>query len=193
MKLRALLLSVAVGLALTGCSSDPRPVYPEITYAGQPPIALDVATVEVVDAYRPPLQAPNVDHLFPVSLSEVVGRWAKDRLRAVGADGTARLVVEDASVVQHDLPVRKGVTGLITTDQEARFDGRLAARLEIVKAGGLASGFVEAEARRSQTVAEGVSLEDRDKIFFRMAEHMAKDLDRELEAGVRQHLAPFIR
>ncbi len=54
-----------LAVAVAGCTSAPTvPTYPEIRFSGKPPMLLDVARVDIVEAYRPPLRAPNVDHLF---------------------------------------------------------------------------------------------------------------------------------
>lgn len=192
--MRALMLAGVLAVALAGCTSAPPPqTFAAITYPERQPIALDVANVEVRQDYRPPLTAPNVEHRFPVSLSDTIARWAQDRLRPVGRAGTATFIVTDASVIEEELPTRKGLTGLLTTDQEARLKGRVAARLEVDQGGGLATGFVEANAVRTQTIAEGITLAERDQVFYRMEEALAKDLDRELEAAVREKLGQFIR
>lgn len=184
----------ALLLGLAACESPPPPpTYPSITYLDRQPIMLDVANVEVQQAYRPPLQAPNVEHRLPVSLSEAVARWAQDRLRPVGASGTAVFIVTDASVVEEKLPTKKGITGLLTTDQAAKYNGRVAAKLEVTQGGGLASGFAEASAVRSQTVPEDITLAERDRTFYRMEESLAKDFDREMELVVRDKLRQFVR
>lgn len=192
--MRAVWVSMLLIVGLAACQSSPPPAtYPQITYLDKQPIALDVAAIEVNVAYRPPLEAPNVEHRLPVSLSDTVARWAKDRLRAVGSSGTATFTVVDASVVEEELPTRKGLTGLVSTDQAARLKGRVAARLQVTQAGRLASGFAEANASRTQTIAEGITLSERDDIFYAMEEAMAKDLDRELEAVVLDKLRAFVR
>ena len=38
---------------------------PELTYGHLPPLKLNVAKIEVVAQYQPPLREPNVEHLFP--------------------------------------------------------------------------------------------------------------------------------
>lgn len=192
--MRAVLVSLLLVGGLAACQSTPPPAtYPQITYLNEQPIRLDVAAIEVNVAYRPPLKAPHVEQRFPVSLSDTVARWAKDRLRAVGNSGTAVFTVTDASVIEEELPTRKGLTGLVNTDQAARLKGRMAARLEVSQGGGLATGFAEANAVRTRTIPEGITLAERDDVFYAMEEAMAKDLDRALEAVVRDKLRQFIK
>src|SRR3546814_13039922 len=42
----------------------------------------------VIDAYRSPGTAPNVEHLFPSPPATAMARWASDRLEAVGTTGS---------------------------------------------------------------------------------------------------------
>ena len=53
-------------------------------------------------------------------------------------------------------------------------------------------GKVSAVATRTRTVAENVSLNQRDKMWFEFTESMMQDLDRELEKAINQFLQPFI-
>jgi hypothetical protein len=82
----------------------PPPTFAEITFASEAPIRLNVASVDVVDEYLPPLKPPNVDHEFPVKIATVAERWGRDRLRAVGAAGSVRVTIKDASAIATDLP-----------------------------------------------------------------------------------------
>lgn len=183
----------ALGLGLAGCASPPPPAFPEITFVHEQPILLDVAEIDYVDAYIPPQKAPNVDHLFPVSLSKVAKRWAKDRLRAVGTSRRARVTLVDASVVETKLKTRKGFTGAFYNEQDRRYDGTLSLKIEIFDDRGFSRGHASAVARFSRTVAEDITLNERDKVWFEMAEALAKELDAEFERTIRTYLSAYVR
>ena len=51
---------------------------------------------------------------------------------------------------------------------------------------------MRAEVSRSRTVAENISLNDRDGIWFEITDEMIRDLDRELDAAIRNFLQPFL-
>lgn len=181
------------GILLTGCETPPppRPIYPDITFAHRPPIRLDVARIEVMNEYVPPLKAPNVEHAFPVSIAAGAERWARDRLQAVGSDGVARLVIKDASATETDLRRTPGVRGIFTTDQAERYDARVEVMIE-VRAGNR-TGFASAAAQRSRSVPENATLNDRDRVQFELTDALLKDLDRELERNIYQFLPMFLR
>jgi hypothetical protein len=180
-------------LGLAGCGSPPKPGFPQITFTHLPPIRLDVAQIQVVEQYAPPLREPNVEHTMPVSPAAVMHRWAADRLRPVGPSGVATLVIKEASVVAQPLKTTEGLRGMVTTDQEVRYIGNLVVELDVNSAGGLGTGFASAAATRTVTAPEDITLNRRDKILYELTEALARDLNATLEANIRAHLGPFLR
>ena len=51
----------------------------------------------------------------------------------------------------------------------------------------------EATAKRSQSVSENISLNDREKIWFALTEAMMSDLNTTLENQIRIHMKEWIR
>ena len=125
--------------ALAACSnSPPRQRLPELTYAHLGVFRLDVARIDIVNQYRSPLTAPNVDHLMPVPPERTLERWARDRLAATGGTGSiARYAIQDAKMLETELKRTPGVRGAFTTDQAERYDLSLAASLEVLDDRGL--------------------------------------------------------
>ena len=79
LRLPLLLLLVA---GLGGCAVEAeRPQFPELTWAHLPPLTLDLAEIEIIDATMPTNASPHVEHLFPVTPAHAAQRWARD-LRA---------------------------------------------------------------------------------------------------------------
>lgn len=190
--IRHLMAAVAVAsvVATAGCEmATPRSDFPELTYAHLAPIRLDVSRIEIVSNYAPPLHSPNVEHLFPVSPAAAVERWGKDRLRAAGPKGLARLIVKRADVVEIPLEKSKGVRGLLTTDQAERYEATLDVEIEIRDERGFQDALVAASAKRSSTLKEGASALDRDRLWFRMTEALMTDINAELEAGIARHFS----
>ena len=186
----ALLLAVVAA----GCTSGPTaPSYPEIRFADTPPILLDVARVDIVETYRPPLKAPNVEHLFPVRPSHAARRWARDRLRAGGAKGRAEVDIRDASATETALKRTDGVRGAFTTDQAERYDAAITISVHILDSLGKELANASATARYSRTVAENVTLNDRERVWYRMTTAMMQALDKALEGEIRRSLAAFLK
>lgn len=181
------------GLVLVACTApSPAPEYPEITFTHLSPIRLDAATLEIVDAFKPSLSAPNVEHLMPVSPAAAARRWAADRLMPAGNGGRIVFTILDAGVIETPLERTTGVRGVVTKDRSERYDAVLKVRITVEGGGGRRSGEVSADAMRSRTVLEGLSLNEREKIWFQMTEELVTDINGELDSAIRDFLKPFL-
>jgi hypothetical protein len=186
----ALALSASLGLA--ACETPVQTqMLPGLTFAHLAPIKLDVAKIDVVVRYQPNLRAPNVEHLFPTPPSKALKQWVKDRLRAVGGSGVARLVIINASAVETPLAQKKGFTATFTKQQSQRYDATVEARLEISSS--LGRGTTSAHATRFTTVREDITINKRERIWFDLTEALARDFDAAMEKNMRQHLGRWIR
>jgi len=183
-----------VAIVVAGCAAEAqKPGFPQISFAHLQPISLNVARVEVENRYVSPAARPNVEHEFPVSPAAVAMNWGRDRLRAAGASGVARVVVRRASVVEVPLKRSEGVKGLFTRDQSERYDAVIDMMAEIRDEAGNVRVTVESTAKRSRTVSENISLIEREKVWFEMTEAMMSDLNMALENQMRIHMKDWIR
>ena len=184
-------ISLAIGL-LAACAQAPPPdPLPEMTFAQLGKIKLNVASVQIVESYIPPLRGPNIEQLFPVSPSQAARRWSEDRLTALGTEGQAQFVIDTASVVETVLPIEKGLRGAVTVDQALRYDATLVVTLEIRNDRGFRLAFATARAERSLTVSEDLTLNERNAIQFRLVEDLMTDLNRALETKVAEFLSAY--
>ena len=168
------------------------PIYPELTFQHLKPLKLNVARLVSTNAYKSPLKAPHVDHLFPVLPYKVLRRWADDRLHPVGKSNIARFTIIEASVIEILLEKKTGVVGLFTKDQSERYDAVLEAKLEIIDNEGVQRGFASARVFRSVTVREDFSINEREQIWFSLIEQLSTDINLELENKITQHLSQWL-
>ena len=180
-------------LALSACETQiERPTYAELTFTHKEPIYLGVARIDIVKAYQPTSAAPHVEMEFPVSPLDTAARWAQDRLKAVGTSGTATVTITEASAVETELAQEGGLTGAFTTEQSERYDGTLAMAVEVFDPNG-SNGNTFAEVKRSITVPEDASLNDRERTWYSLTEKLARDLDKRMSENIRNHLSLFVR
>lgn len=189
-------LAVLAATDLAGCSTPPpQNRFPELTYAHLGQYRLDVSRIDVISQYRSPYAPPNIEQDMPVLPERAMQRWAADRLVATGTPGhTAQFIITDAKVTDTKLPKTPGLQGVFTTDQSDRYDSSFAARLVIrPDPGAIGSGEARANATRARTVAEGISVNDRHKVWFEIVEATMNDLNAELDRQIRDHLGRFLR
>jgi hypothetical protein len=190
---RAVFACAAVLGLLAGCeTAPPRPQFPELTFGHLPPIRLNVADVQVVREYASPGQKPNVEQLFPVLPATVMERWAQDRLKPVGAEGVARAIIKEASVVEVPLPRTRGITGAFTTDQSERYDAVFEMTIEASSRDSGRRAMVSSRATRSRTVPEDITLNDREKVWFELTEAVMNDLNASLEKQIQDNFGAFL-
>lgn len=179
---------------LAGCTAAPeRPSFPEPSWTHLPPITLDVAEIEIIDATQPTGASPHVEHLFPVPPVKAAERWARDRLRAGGVTNRARFIIQRAEVVEVALPRTEGLSGLFTTEQSERYDGELAVLLEVRSDVGQLLGQVTSELRKSRTAPENADLGEREIIWFAVTDDLVKLLNTEMERTMPQFLGRWIQ
>ncbi len=189
---RIAILAALAAPALLSCATQPVGTVPELTYRHLGPINLAVGSFDVETRYIPPLAPPNVEHRAPVPPYAAVRQWGIDRVQTRGGENTARLVILDASIVEHELPVTGGLKGAFQRQQERRYDARTAVMLEIVDPGRRQLAFVTARAERSQTTPEGMPIAQREKVWFEMTEAMMRDLNAQLEENIQRYFGPYI-
>lgn len=185
----AVLIGLAMLSALTACDTTPeRNQFPKITFKHLPPIELEASRLEVDLTYEPPLQAPNVEHEFPLQPATAAAQWARDRLKPVGFARTARFTVKEASVVETELQTSGGLKGMFTVEQARQYDAQLAAELEIIGEDGRVERSVSARARRSVTVPEDITLNELERAWFALVEKLMRDFD----AGMERQLGSVL-
>lgn len=182
-------------LLLGACqTSVSRTVWPDITFAHQAPIAMNVLGVEVSDVSGSPAVEPpahNIRHALPVSPLKTIDMWAHQRITPMGGYGTARVLITENRFVEVPLDTDQGVKGLFTNSQSERYEGAMAVRVEIVgdPAG---SGFVAARATASRTVPENFSINEREQALYDMVATIVRILDERLVAEMRANLTRWV-
>ncbi len=184
----------ALAFALGACATPapPRPEYPPISFQDKAPLSLKVGEVRIETRYRAPGVAPNVDHLFPVRILDAALAWPKDRLAAAGTGLRLDYTILDASVVAVQLKKSGGLKGLVTKDQSERYDARAAVEIRILDTFGAVVASAQAEAVRSRSVREDVTLSEREKLWYEIAQDIMAELDRQLEQTIKTAFRPYL-
>lgn len=179
-------------LSLSACSSPGEErSFPDLSFSGQQPIRLNVATIDVTQSYVPSNADPHVDQLFPEQPVKAATQWAHDRLQAAGSGGTASYDVVDASAIDTKLPRSTGISALTTVDQTDRFDLSITVKLSAVSGDNLHRGSTQVTVTRSQTISEKTTDVERDGVWYDMTKDAMAELDAKLSAQIDSNLAWF--
>lgn len=191
---RALLLAAVATLALAACETPPlRPVFADIRFTDKPPLRIDAAAVDVERQFRPTLGPPNVEHLFPVPPERAMENWARDRLQPVGTSRRLRVRIVDASVKEVELPRTQGVRGAFTTEQAQRYEAAVEMAVDLMGERGFPERAVTAKASRSRTVAENITPNQRETVWYELTRELMAALDAELERQIRGNFGFYIQ
>lgn len=191
-----LAFAVTVAVVLAGCATPPPPrqVLPEITFVHEPVLTFQAQTVDVVQEYKPTFAAPQIEHLIAQPPARVAERLVRDRFRLdTAAPNSLRVIVREASVTEQDLTKTPGLRGSFTTDQVARFEVAVAVAVELRDQRGFRVGEASASAKRSNTLSEKATLNDRDRLIHDLVRETMTDLDRELERNLRAYMPLYVR
>ncbi len=186
-------LLLAAMLVLAACDTPPQLHYPEISFADRPPLRIAAASLEIVDAYSPPLAPPHVEHLAPAVPSIVFRRWAERRLIPAGGGAHLRVTIEDARIVETPLPVNETLMDNLTVEQAARLDGYGAVSVALIGTAGDELARVRGEAMRSRSIPEDATINERRELMYQITESLARALDGVLEEHILRHFADWLR
>ncbi len=185
-----------VFFALAACQTPPpAQAFPELTWAHAKPYVFNVAEIEIKSDFKPSFKAPHVEHLFPVALDAAAMRWAEDRLRAGGVPergGRVVFTIIEVDAVEVPLEMKEGVEGYFTDEESEKYDVSIEVSLEVRNERGYRDGYVVAAAKRSQTVLEDITLDEREKVWFEMTESLMQELNLQLEANIKAYLEAFL-
>lgn len=185
---------IIAAFVATGCAAPPpNPVATDIRYTHLAPLNLDVGRIAVESDYVASFKSPHVEHLMPVSPEKLARTWAGDRLRAVGSPSrTARFVIRNAGVTESFLKKDDGIGGVFKTEQSERYEGKLDVVLEIRDEHGRVVGEATATAGRSRTVAEDITIVERENIWRDMSKALVDDINLLLEENMRRYLGKHL-
>jgi hypothetical protein len=163
---------------------------------GSAPLRLDVARVEVVQAYAPPQQPPHVEHRMIVSPLATLDDWARRHLEAAAPgrdDSSAVFVIEDASVVVEKIRVRKGLLDSLIREDADKYTLRLAVTLQVRDRLGATVGSTSVEGSAWRTVPESMKNADRAAVWHELLISAMDNLVPLFEANTRAYLARFLK
>ena len=173
------LAAVSVPLLLVGCAEQSAPqFFPPLTFGYLTKIRLDVADIEVSNAWTPGPVAngEHVEDQSPVQPVDALRRMVQDRLVPAGATGSATVTIDDASLVR----------------QTDRFEATFAVHMDIHNADGTRSGYAEAKVARTRTITDYTPAAIHQALYDLVKATM-DDMNIEFEYQIRHSLKDWLQ
>jgi hypothetical protein len=181
-----------LAMSLTACATPaPTDKLPEMTFRHLPPIALNVADIQVESQLSS--NPDNVAHLFPTTPEQALRAWARDRLVARGSSGTARFIIKRADATRTQLQTDHGIAGIFKKELSDRYEGHIVAQLSVVDGGSTRRAFAEGNADHAATVREDATVAERRKLMYELVERLMTDFNSEMERNIGTYLRDFRR
>lgn len=178
-------------LILMACQEAPSShVYPPVRFQNTPPIALNIQSVEVVNDYAAPYQAPNVEHHMPYSFEDMISQWAKDRIQPSGQRGQLVISIQEASMKEAALPLTKGIKGAFTKEQSERYDSKLLVTTKLYTGeSSLFQAQTEVSVTKSRSLREDATIAGREQLLYDIGKEMMGTFDVEMQRQIRQNFS----
>ena len=184
---------LAVAVIAVGCEVPlPSRDSTAPSFAHLPPLVFDLERIEVVERGTAP-HPSDVDHLFPIPPAVAARLWVEDRLRASGHVGVLRVTIDEASARSTPFATNKNLEGLLTEEQAERIDARLRVTIEAIDGNGEVNGSATAEAERSRTLPEGITLAERERHYDEIVGALLHDYNTSQEQAIRKYLGLYLR
>jgi hypothetical protein len=192
--IRAAAAAAVIAAALLGCTRAPNlpSQAAALSFAAQPPLALDVAAISLIDQSGPPSPG-DIGGTAPLSPLAAVQQWANERLRAVGAAGTAEVIVLDDMLLGERLARTDGMQGSFVTDQAERYTTRIEVEVRISGRPGIVAAGASGFAERGRTLPEGTTPAQRDATIQTLVAEAMQALDAELTRQMQANMAALLR
>ena len=190
---RAIMTAVTI-LLLTGCTT--MQTAPQISATPQvfnvaeyAPLPLNARRLEIIDNWQMPVAEPYVGHWVDPLPINILVQWAGKVLKPSGGSGEIILDIKTVSITVTDLPVKVGLDGLLTDQQNRKITAKIEMQLMWLQPVGGTQANARLEASQSITIAESANLVELNKAIF---ESFVQAL-RRLDAETRTELAKIDR
>ncbi len=184
---------LAIVFLMNACADTPvRPVYPNISFHHLKKIPMDVQTITSKISYIPKLDDEHIDALTPVSMTDLMADWAKQRIDGRGKVGNFDLNLINASITEVPLTIDKGVTGIFKDEQSVRYEARLEVEIKAVNPNSMKTASSLAKVEKSVTVSEKLTLNQRNQALYDLIHDMLMEMNKRLEEDIQTYFQTLL-
>jgi hypothetical protein len=155
-----LLVIILVGFAGLAACQTTAPTPPVTTADKFAPLAINARRLEIIDNWQISVEAPYVGHRAQTLPSNLLADWAAQVLQPAGGSGELIFDMSRASVIRIELPMRVGITNLLTDQQESKIKAEFDVNIIWLQPVGGTQARVELRADHSVTIPESATAND---------------------------------
>ena len=157
MRLLMIILVAFAGLAACQTTAPTPPVTTADKFA---PLAINARRLEIIDNWQMTVEAPYVGHRAQTLPSNLLADWAAQVLQPAGGSGELIFDMSRASVIRIELPMKAGITNLLTDQQESKIKAEFDVNIIWLQPVGGTQARVELRADHSVTIPESATAND---------------------------------
>ena len=157
--MRTLMIILVAFAGLAACQTI-APTLPVTTADKFAPLAINARRLEIIDNWQISVEAPYVGHRAQTLPSNLLADWAAQVLQPAGGSGELIFDMSRASVIRIELPMKAGITNLLTDQQESKIKAEFDVNIIWLQPVGGTQARVELRADHSVTIPESATVND---------------------------------
>lgn len=181
-------------LWLAACQNNqPNMTFEKPDFSRKSAIYFDATDLKIENDYAPNQTPAHVEHQFPTTPSQALHTWANQRLRTTAGQNKLVLVIEDASVVQTDLPKQHiGWKDGFYVEPTKEYRGQIKATLKLYAPNSnLPKAVADVTVNAKESALENASPFDRQTLFNKITLALIYRFDEEMERQVNQYFKQY--
>ena len=181
----------AVAAMLSACGGQ-AVLEPKALTADWIPLKLAVSSIDIADNSVVEQDASFITRRRADELRDATQGYLAKRYQAAGGDVLAKIAIQEARLVERELPLTEGLSGLFKSEPAAEIDGVLSVRITIVDVLGLEQGFAQARVSGARTVGETASVITKDAAAKELMGSLIDEMDQSLRQALDEHLGNYL-
>ena len=160
MRLIRFLVIMLVGIAGLAACQTTAPIPTDKSADKFVPLSINARRLEIIDNWQMTVEAPYVGHRAQTLPSNLLADWAAQVLQPAGGSGELIFDMLRASVIRIELPMKAGITNLLTDQQQSKIKAEFVVNIMWLQPVGGTQARVELRADHSVTIPESATAND---------------------------------
>jgi hypothetical protein len=162
---------------------------PQLDYQNISALYVSAGSVDVITQFRPTLESSKAAAAFTTRPEDALNRYAVQRLKAQGGEGTLRFTIEDATVKHAVVDPDNSVMKWADVGKQDRYDLNIRVGLSKIEGDNRKSANAVLEMERFITVPQSFSIAKREKTLRDFMQKVVGEMDGMVTTALRDRLS----